>query len=50
MPQAGHGLSGRNHSVDGEGKTLAAAPIPNTFDRLRLLSDWVERKVRQRSP
>ena len=45
MPQAGHGLSGRNHSVDGEGKTIPVAPLPNAFDRLRLLTDWVERKV-----
>ncbi len=45
MPQAGHGLSGRNHSIDGEGKTIPVSPIPNAFDRLRLLTDWVERKV-----
>ena len=45
MPQAGHGLSGRNYSVDGDGKTLEVAPIPNTFDRARMLMDWVERKI-----
>jgi pimeloyl-ACP methyl ester carboxylesterase len=45
MPQAGHGLSGRNHAIDGEGKTIPVVPIPNTFDRLRLLMDWVERKT-----
>jgi feruloyl esterase len=45
MPQAGHGLSGRNHSVDGEGKTISVSPIPNGFDRVRLLTDWVERKI-----
>ncbi len=45
MPQAGHGLSGRNYSVDGDGKTLEVAPIPNTFDRVRLLMEWVERKT-----
>jgi feruloyl esterase len=43
IPQANHGLSGRNHSVDGEGRTIPVAPIPNTFDRVRLLMDWVER-------
>ncbi len=43
IPQANHGLSGRNHSVDGEGRTVPVAPIPNTFDRVRLLMDWVER-------
>jgi pimeloyl-ACP methyl ester carboxylesterase len=45
MPQVGHGLSGRNYGVDGEGKAVAVAPIPNTFDRFALLSNWVERKV-----
>lgn len=45
MPQAGHGLSGRNHSVDGEGKTIPVSPIPNAFDRVRLLADWVERRI-----
>jgi hypothetical protein len=44
IPQANHGLSGRNASIDGEGKTIEVAPIPNTFDRVRLLFDWVERK------
>ncbi len=45
MPQAGHGLSGRNHGVDGEGRTIPVAAIPNTFDRVRLLMDWVERRA-----
>jgi pimeloyl-ACP methyl ester carboxylesterase len=45
IPQANHGLSGRNAAVDGEGKTIEVAPIPNTFDRVRLLFDWVERKI-----
>jgi feruloyl esterase len=44
MPQAGHGLSGRSYSVDGEGKPVTVAPIPNAFDRFALLTDWVERK------
>ena len=45
MPQAGHGLSGRNSGVDGEGRTIPVAPIPNSFDRVRVLMDWVERRV-----
>jgi len=45
IPQANHGLSGRNHGVDGEGRTIPVAPIPNAFDRVRLLMDWVERGV-----
>jgi hypothetical protein len=42
MPQTGHGLSGTNYITDGEGKTMASAPIPNRFDQLQLLFDWVE--------
>jgi feruloyl esterase len=45
VPQANHGLSGRNSGVDGEGRTIPVAPIPNSFDRVRLLMDWVERRV-----
>jgi feruloyl esterase len=45
MPQAGHGLSGRNYGFDGEGKAVPVAPIPNTFDRFALLANWVERKT-----
>jgi hypothetical protein len=43
LPQTGHGLSGTNYSVDGEGKTIPTAPIPNTFSRYDLLVDWVEK-------
>ena len=42
MPQAGHGLSGTNYVADGEGRALASAPIPNRYDQLGLLFDWVE--------
>jgi feruloyl esterase len=45
LPQSGHGLSGTNYSTDGEGKSIPAAPIPNTFSRLNLLVDWVEKKA-----
>ena len=45
MPQTGHGLSGTNYGTSGDGKTLAVAPVPNTWDRLALLFDWVERGV-----
>jgi feruloyl esterase len=45
MPQAGHGLSGTNYSVDGDGKTIPTAPIPNSFDRLGILMRWVENGV-----
>ena len=45
LPQANHGLAGTNYSVDGDGKSIPAAPIPNKFDRLGLLVDWVEKKA-----
>src|SRR5438552_5609687 len=45
MPQTGHGLSGTNYTTDGDGKTLTAAPIPNTWNRVNLLTAWVERGV-----
>jgi feruloyl esterase len=31
--------------VDGEGKSIPTAPIPNAFSRLNLLVDWVEKNV-----
>jgi hypothetical protein len=44
LPQANHGLSGRSYHVNAEGVRLApSVPIPSTFDRVRLLMDWVER-------
>jgi len=45
LPQSGHGLSGTNYSVDGEGKSIPTAPVPNTFSRFNLLIDWVEKKT-----
>jgi Tannase and feruloyl esterase len=45
IPQAGHGLAGVNYSIDGDGKTIPSVPVPNGFDRLSVLTDWVEKKV-----
>jgi feruloyl esterase len=45
MPQTGHGLSGTNYAMDGEGKAIASAPIPNRYDQVGLLFDWVEKGV-----
>jgi feruloyl esterase len=42
LPQSGHSLSGRNYTVDGDGKAIPAQQIPNTYDRFGLLADWVE--------
>jgi hypothetical protein len=45
LPQANHGLGGTNYSADGDGKSIPALPIPNTYNRLGLLVDWVEKKA-----
>ena len=45
MPQTGHGLSGTNYTTDGNGRSIAAQPIPNRFDQLSLLFDWVENNI-----
>lgn len=33
---------GTNYTTDGDGKKLDATLIPNRFDRLVLLTDWVQ--------
>jgi hypothetical protein len=43
LPQTGHGLTGTNYTTDGDGNKLEAKPIPNTFYRLALLTEWVEK-------
>jgi hypothetical protein len=45
MPQTGHGLSGANYGVDGGGKEIPSLPIPNRYDQVGLLFDWVENAV-----
>ena len=45
IPQAGHGLSGTSYTIDGDGKALTAAPIPNGWNRVNLLTAWVERAI-----
>ena len=42
LPQTNHGLGGNSYGTDGEGKTITPAPIPNTYDRVGVLMDWVE--------
>ena len=42
LPQTGHGLSGNSYGTDGDGKQVAVQPIPNTYDRLGMIVDWVE--------
>jgi feruloyl esterase len=45
MPQTGHGLSGTNYGVDGNGRTIPSQPIPNRYDHVGLLFEWVENDV-----
>ena len=45
MLQTGHGLAGTNYGTSCDGNILPVAPVPNTWDRLALLFDWVERGV-----
>ena len=42
MPQTGHGLSGTNYGQTGDGRTIPAAPIPNRYDQVGMLLEWVE--------
>jgi feruloyl esterase len=45
LPQANHGLTGTNYSVDGDGKSIPIEPIPTSFNRFNLLIDWVEKDM-----
>jgi feruloyl esterase len=45
IPQAGHGLNGTNYTTDGDGKAISSAAISNSFNRLGVLMDWVEKKI-----
>ena len=42
LPQTNHGLMGNSYDVNG-GQHIDTNPIPNTYDRLALLMDWVEK-------
>jgi pimeloyl-ACP methyl ester carboxylesterase len=42
MPQTGHGLSGTSYGASGGGTSMPSAAIPNRYDQLSLLFDWVE--------
>ena len=43
LPQTGHGLSGSNLAVNGDGDTIPTAAIPNSFNGLQMVVDWVEK-------
>ena len=42
LPQTGHGLTGSIYTTNGDGRPITSAPIPNTWDRVGTLIDWVE--------
>jgi feruloyl esterase len=42
LPQANHGLRGESHHTDGQGRSITPQPVPNTYDRVGVLMDWVE--------
>lgn len=43
LPQTGHGLTGTNLGVNGDGDTIPSAAIPNSYDGLGMLVNWVEK-------
>jgi len=45
LPQTGHGLSGSNFMLDGNGKPIPVRDIPNQMDRFTMLRDWVEKGI-----
>jgi feruloyl esterase len=45
LPQTSHGLFGTSYTINGDGEHIQAAAIPNTYDRLPLLMDWVEKRI-----
>lgn len=45
LPQTNHGLTGTSYGTAGDGKTVSPQPIPNTYDRVGTLLDWVERNT-----
>jgi hypothetical protein len=42
IPQTNHGLQGRTAAVDGNGSPQPVTPVPNTYDKVGLLTAWVE--------
>ena len=42
LPQADHGLGARTAPVDGDGKEVAVTQLPTTYDRVAIITEWVE--------
>jgi Tannase and feruloyl esterase len=45
LPQTDHSLNGRSYGLDGDGKEVPVHPIPNSYDRIGLITSWVEKGV-----
>ena len=43
LPQTDHGLSGRPYAFNGDGQAVRPEQIPNTYDRIGLITEWVEK-------
>jgi pimeloyl-ACP methyl ester carboxylesterase len=43
MAQANHGLRAQSAARDGSGRMQPPQPLPSSFDRFAMLTDWVER-------
>jgi hypothetical protein len=44
-PMTGHGLTGNNYNVNGDGVSIPSAAIPSSFDRVQAIVDWVENGI-----
>lgn len=38
-------MNGRSYAVDGDGKAIGVQPIPNTYGRVDLITDWVQKGI-----
>jgi pimeloyl-ACP methyl ester carboxylesterase len=45
MPQGGHGLTGSNYNIDGDGNAIPSTALPSTIDRVGMMVDWVEKGI-----
>ncbi len=43
LPQADHGLNARTAPVDGNGKEIPVIQVPSRYDRVGIITDWVEK-------
>lgn len=43
IPQGDHGLRAMSYTLNGDLEEVKATPIPSSFDRLGLITDWVEK-------